>query len=176
MLWEEHVVVDKHASLSSWTLLHHLLNVVSIFDRLVELGVLLVYEFRRRMEQADALLAEGQFYSDLELTEQEIKRMVMEASRAKYLAEEDHRVLLSMGFSHFRIRHLSEETSSSAAGGPPSSGVLRASESTGGSHVGGSVSLTYSAVINRSSNVCVLLSMGFSYFRVMEACNIFRTT
>lgn len=35
-----------------------------------------------------ALLAEGRFYSDLELTEKEIERMVMEASRAEYLAED----------------------------------------------------------------------------------------
>ena len=31
-----------------------------------------------------ALLAEGRFYSDLELTEKEIERMVMEASRLEY--------------------------------------------------------------------------------------------
>jgi len=31
-------------------------------------------------------LAEGQFYSDLELTEKEIECMVMEASRAEYLS------------------------------------------------------------------------------------------
>ena len=35
-----------------------------------------------------ALLAEGRFFSDLELTEKEIERMVMEASRAEYLAED----------------------------------------------------------------------------------------
>ena len=35
-----------------------------------------------------ALLAEGRFYSDLELTEKEIERMVMEASRAEYLADD----------------------------------------------------------------------------------------
>nr|KJB35402.1 hypothetical protein B456_006G113400 [Gossypium raimondii] len=34
----------------------------------------------------NALLAEGRFYSDLELTEKEIERTVMEASRAEYLA------------------------------------------------------------------------------------------
>ncbi|XP_050883402.1 OVARIAN TUMOR DOMAIN-containing deubiquitinating enzyme 6 isoform X2 [Lathyrus oleraceus] len=34
----------------------------------------------------NALLAEGRFYSDLELTEKEIERSVMEASRAEYLA------------------------------------------------------------------------------------------
>ena len=35
-----------------------------------------------------ALLAEGRFYSDLELTEKEIERMVIEASRAEYLADD----------------------------------------------------------------------------------------
>ena len=35
-----------------------------------------------------ALLAEGRFHSDLELTEKEIERMVMEASRAEYLAKD----------------------------------------------------------------------------------------
>lgn len=34
-----------------------------------------------------ALLAEGRYYSDLELTEKEIERSVMEASRAEYLME-----------------------------------------------------------------------------------------
>jgi len=33
-------------------------------------------------------LAEGRFYSDLELTEREIERMVMDASRSEYLAKE----------------------------------------------------------------------------------------
>ncbi|CAI9105686.1 OLC1v1004669C1 [Oldenlandia corymbosa var. corymbosa] len=36
----------------------------------------------------NALLAEGRFYSDLELTEKEIEHMVMEASRADYLAND----------------------------------------------------------------------------------------
>ncbi|KAL5676026.1 hypothetical protein ACJX0J_012157, partial [Zea mays] len=36
----------------------------------------------------NALMAEGRFYSDLELTEREIERMVMEASRSEYLAKE----------------------------------------------------------------------------------------
>lgn len=38
-----------------------------------------------------ALLAEGRFYSDLELTEKEIERMVMEASRAEYIANDKFR-------------------------------------------------------------------------------------
>lgn len=39
------------------------------------------------LSNGQALLAEGRFYSDLELTEKEIERMVMEASRAEYLAD-----------------------------------------------------------------------------------------
>jgi OTU domain-containing protein 5 len=39
------------------------------------------------MSLFQALLAEGRFYSDLELTEKEIERSVMEASRAEYLME-----------------------------------------------------------------------------------------
>ncbi|OIT19001.1 hypothetical protein A4A49_42785, partial [Nicotiana attenuata] len=38
-----------------------------------------------------ALLVEGRFYSDLELTEKEIERMVMEASRAEYIANDKFR-------------------------------------------------------------------------------------
>lgn len=38
------------------------------------------------MFKLQILLAEGRFISDLELTEKEIERMVMEASRAEYLA------------------------------------------------------------------------------------------
>ena len=33
-------------------------------------------------------MAEGRLYSDLELTEKEIERMVMEASRAEYLNQQ----------------------------------------------------------------------------------------
>ncbi|EPS67745.1 hypothetical protein M569_07026, partial [Genlisea aurea] len=39
----------------------------------------------------NALLAEGRFYSDMELTEKEIERSVMEASRAEYFAENNSR-------------------------------------------------------------------------------------
>lgn len=38
-----------------------------------------------------ALLAEGRFYSDLELTEKEMERMVIEASRAEYIARDRFR-------------------------------------------------------------------------------------
>ncbi|KAA3458622.1 OTU domain-containing protein 5-like isoform X1 [Gossypium australe] len=42
----------------------------------------------KAQQDQQALLAEGRFYSDLELTEKEIERMVMEASRAEYLGNE----------------------------------------------------------------------------------------
>ncbi|XP_031384627.1 OVARIAN TUMOR DOMAIN-containing deubiquitinating enzyme 6 isoform X2 [Punica granatum] len=47
----------------------------------------------------NALLAEGQFYSDIELTEKEIERMVMEASRAEYLAHDKLKKQLACGDS-----------------------------------------------------------------------------
>lgn len=58
-----------------------------------------------------ALLAEGRFYSDMELTEQEIERMVMEASRAEFLAGENRRIHTPWH----------EETSTSAGAEPSSS-------------------------------------------------------
>lgn len=58
-----------------------------------------------------AILAEGRYYSDMELTEQEIERMVMEASRAEYLAGENRRAHNSWH----------EETSTSAGAEPSSS-------------------------------------------------------
>ncbi|KAL0897516.1 hypothetical protein Bca101_081477 [Brassica carinata] len=41
----------------------------------------------RHVDREQALVAEGRYYSDLELTEEEIERSVMEASRAEYLME-----------------------------------------------------------------------------------------
>jgi hypothetical protein len=62
-----------------------------------------------------ALIAEGRFYSDMELTEQEIERMVMEASRAEFLAGES-----------FRLQSpWQEETSTSAGAEPSSSGTSK---------------------------------------------------
>ncbi|CAM6040835.1 unnamed protein product [Sphagnum compactum] len=95
-----------------------------------------------------ALIAEGRFYSDMELTEQEIERMVMEASRAEFLAGESSRLQSPW----------QEETSTSAGAEPSSSGTTT---STGGAE---------EAI---SSNVRMLLSMGFSYLQVMEAHSIF---
>jgi hypothetical protein len=62
-----------------------------------------------------ALVAEGTFYSDVELTEQEMERMVMEASRADFLEEEKHRHYSSWN----------EETSTSAGAEPSSSGTSK---------------------------------------------------
>ena len=47
-----------------------------------------VYLFFPLFLYLQALLAEGRFYSDLELTEKEIERMVVEISRAEYLADD----------------------------------------------------------------------------------------
>ncbi|BBN01541.1 OTU domain-containing protein 5 [Marchantia polymorpha subsp. ruderalis] len=110
-----------------------------------------------------ALLAEGRFYSDLELTEQEIQRMVIEASRAEFFEEESHRHPIPW----------CEETSTSAAAEPSSSG-------TNGSPRGAARTLSLAATSTTAtdsggltSNVRMLLSMGFSYLQVMEACSIF---
>lgn len=58
-----------------------------------------------------ALLAEGRFYSDLELTEKEIERMVMEASRAEYLATD----MFKQQFDRKQSSTSTAEPSSSAA-------------------------------------------------------------
>lgn len=98
----------------------------------------------------NALLAEGRFYSDLELTEKEIERMVMEASRAEYLGEEKLRQL-----------HCSRETSTSGAE-PSSSGTRNSSRREKAPVEAGP-----------SSSVQVVVSMGFSYLQVIEAYSIF---
>lgn len=66
-----------------------------------------IYHLRKTVRWPQALLAEGRFYSDLELTEKEIERMVMETSRAEYLADSK---LKQAGFG-----------SSSTSGAEPSS-------------------------------------------------------
>lgn len=58
-----------------------------------------------------ALLAEGRFYSDLELTEKEIERMVMEASRAEYHADDTFK------------QQLGRRESSTSSAEPSSSGA-----------------------------------------------------
>jgi len=59
-----------------------------------------------------ALLAEGRFYSDVELTEKEMERMVIEASRAEYIAHDNK----------FR-QQLGRQESSTSGAEPSSSGT-----------------------------------------------------
>lgn len=95
----------------------------------------------------NALLAEGRFYSDLELTEKEIERMVMEASRAEYLNQQ--------------IAH----RDSSSSGAEPSSSGARPTVSESKNEGGPQIVL--------QDSVQIVLSMGFSYLQAMEAYNIF---
>ncbi|XP_030503718.1 OVARIAN TUMOR DOMAIN-containing deubiquitinating enzyme 6 [Cannabis sativa] len=106
----------------------------------------------------NALLAEGRFYSDLELTEKEIERMVMEASRAEYLAVDTYKQ---------QIGH--RESSSTSTAEPSSSG---ASEKTGSS---GSETIKVETGQDNvlSSGMRMLLAMGFSYLQAIEAYSIF---
>ncbi|KAL8501117.1 hypothetical protein ACS0TY_020617 [Phlomoides rotata] len=98
----------------------------------------------------NALLAEGRFYSDLELTEKEMERMVMEASRAEY----------QLG---------PRESSTSRA--EPSSSAARSSGSEGRQQEGGREAGSPGSVL--SGSMQILLSMGFSYLQVIEAYSIF---
>ncbi|CAN4120196.1 unnamed protein product [Withania somnifera] len=99
----------------------------------------------------NALLAEGCFYSDLELTEKEIERMVMEASRAEYVANDKFRQQL-------RCRESSTSSSEPSSSGARSSGSDTRQE--------GSREVL-------SDCFQIMLSMGFSYARVVEAYSIF---
>ncbi|ONM17691.1 OTU-like cysteine protease family protein [Zea mays] len=106
----------------------------------------------------NALMAEGRFYSDLELTEREIERMVMEASRSEYLAKE----------KKLNIRESSTsgaEPSSSAAISGSSRSVAGADRSSEDYFV------LPDTVLTRSMQL--LLAMGFGYNQVMEAYSIF---
>jgi OTU domain-containing protein 5 len=98
----------------------------------------------------NALLAEGRFYSDIELTEKEIERMVMEASRAEFLANDKFN------------QQLPHSTSGAE---PSSSGARPSSSETNREQVVQDTSL--------SSSVLIVLSMGFSYMQAMEAYSIF---
>ncbi|KAL2932717.1 OTU domain-containing protein 5-A [Bienertia sinuspersici] len=101
----------------------------------------------------NALLAEGRFYSDLELTEKEIERMVMEASRAEYLSGNTSK------------QHVNTRESSTSSAEPSSSGA-RASDSENEKE--------YSLRdVMLSSSMQVVLSMGFGYLQVIEAYSIF---
>ncbi|XP_031259873.1 OVARIAN TUMOR DOMAIN-containing deubiquitinating enzyme 6-like [Pistacia vera] len=105
----------------------------------------------------NALLAEGRFYSDLELTEKEIECMVMEVSRAEYLANDKFKQQLA-------------RKDSSTSGAEPSSSGARSSCSE--SKVdGGRESNIQDTVL--SSGMQMVLSMGFSYLQVIEAYSIF---
>ncbi|KAF3619117.1 hypothetical protein FXO38_20285 [Capsicum annuum] len=105
-----------------------------------------------------ALLAEGRFYSDLELTEKEMERMVIEASRAEYIAH-DNKVRPQLG-----------RRESSTSGAEPSSSGTRPSGSEKRQEAGRELSSPDSAF---SDCLQVMLSMGFSYPRVIEAYSIF---
>ncbi|XP_009140797.1 OTU domain-containing protein 5-B isoform X2 [Brassica rapa] len=94
----------------------------------------------------NALLAEGRYYSDLELTEKEIERSVMEASRAEYLME----------WSKPRI-------------GPNSN----AETSSSGARTDWKQKEAVKEKTVVSSSVEMVLSMGFSYTQAMEAYSIF---
>ncbi|XP_024025046.1 OTU domain-containing protein 5 [Morus notabilis] len=105
----------------------------------------------------NALLAEGRFYSDLELTEKEIERMVMEASRAEYLADDTFKQQIG------RIE-------SSTSNAEPSSSGARSSGSDTKVEGGKDSGLRESVL---SSSMQLVLSMGFSYLQVIEAYSIF---
>ncbi|KAL8154122.1 hypothetical protein V2J09_011882 [Rumex salicifolius] len=102
-----------------------------------------------------ALLAEGRFYSDLELTEKEIERMVMEASRAEYLAVDK-----------FKPQQIGRQESSTSGAEPSSSG----SRKTGVGETGKQVKASDSGMNN---SIQMILSMGFSYLQAIEAYSIF---
>ncbi|KAL4302400.1 hypothetical protein GQ457_10G007560 [Hibiscus cannabinus] len=106
----------------------------------------------------NALLAEGRFYSDLELTEKEIERMVMEASRAEYLANDKFKM------------HVSRKELSASTAEPSSSGDRGASGSE--TKVEGSKEQGVQDTV-LSSGMQLLLSMGFSYLQAIEAYSIF---
>ncbi|XP_027344941.1 OTU domain-containing protein 5 isoform X2 [Abrus precatorius] len=104
----------------------------------------------------NALLAEGRFYSDLELTEKEIERMVMEVSRAEYLADGDSAFKQQLG-----------DRESSTSNAEPSSSGARSSGTDGNMEHG----KEHGADL--SSGMRMLLSMGFSYIQAVEAYSIF---
>ncbi|XP_030458488.1 OVARIAN TUMOR DOMAIN-containing deubiquitinating enzyme 6 [Syzygium oleosum] len=105
----------------------------------------------------NALLAEGRFWSDLELTEKEIERMVMEASRAEYLASDKLR-------KQPGIRDSSTSSAEpSSSGGTPSGSEMR----MGSGREHGSQHNVL------SSSMQVVLSMGFTYLQAIDAYSIF---
>ncbi|KAK2640791.1 hypothetical protein Ddye_022554 [Dipteronia dyeriana] len=105
----------------------------------------------------NALLAEGRFYSDLELTEKEIESMVMAASRAEYIANDKFK------------QQLGHKESSTSGAEPSSSGARSSGSET--KLGGGNDSNLQDTVL--SSGMQMVLSMGFSYLQVVEAYSIF---
>lgn len=106
----------------------------------------------------NVLIAEGKFYSDLELTEKEIERMVMEASRFEYLADDKFKQQLGW-------------RESSTSGAEPSSSGARPSGSE--TKVDGGRAQPSGDTVLSSSSMQMVLSMGFSYLQVIEAYSIF---
>ncbi|XP_042437339.1 OVARIAN TUMOR DOMAIN-containing deubiquitinating enzyme 6-like [Zingiber officinale] len=106
----------------------------------------------------NALIAEGRFYSDLELTEKEIERMVMEASRAEYLAKE-------------KLKQYAFSIESSTSSAEPSSSVAKTGSSQ--SILEGENEKALLPEIILSSSMQMVLSMGFGYMQAMEAYSIF---
>lgn len=106
----------------------------------------------------NALLAEGRFYSDLELTEREIERMVMEASRAEYLAEE---------------KKLNIRGSSTSGAEPSSSAAISGSSRSAAAADRGNEECFVLPDTVLTHSMQLLLAMGFGYIQVMEAYSIF---
>ncbi|GKV34961.1 hypothetical protein SLEP1_g43289 [Rubroshorea leprosula] len=102
----------------------------------------------------NALLAEGRFYSDLELTEKEIERMVMETSRAEYLSNDKFK------------QHIGHKESSTSSAEPSSSGARSSGSKT-------NLESWKEQDNALSSSMQILLSMGFSYLQAIEAYSIF---
>ncbi|GJT83703.1 pumilio homolog 24 [Tanacetum coccineum] len=108
------------------------------------------------------LLAEARFCSDVELTEKEIERMVMEASRAEYIANDKFKHQLGRrNLQHLKLNHRLLEASKPTH--PLANGFKEwpsGSESKG----------------KEGSVLCsmqMVLSIGFSYVQSMEAYSIF---
>ncbi|XP_038894332.1 OVARIAN TUMOR DOMAIN-containing deubiquitinating enzyme 6 isoform X1 [Benincasa hispida] len=103
----------------------------------------------------NALLAQGRYFSDLEVTEKEIEQMVMEASRAEYLAR-------------YSLKHQLDRRDNSTPGAEPSSSGARSSGSEGNCKRESGVQ---ESVL--SNGMRTVLSMGFGYLQVIEAYSIF---
>ncbi|KAE8691066.1 hypothetical protein F3Y22_tig00110893pilonHSYRG01056 [Hibiscus syriacus] len=103
-------------------------------------------------QQIDNASIFGRSYSDLELTEKEIERMVMEASRAEYLANDKFKMHVGLGKE---LSASTAETSSSGDGGASGSESKMEQETV------------------LSSGMQLVLSMGFSYLQAIEAYGIF---